>query len=158
MLPRHKFHLQHVRWHLPRSCEAWGKQAARLSLWHVWRHFHSDSQSIIRTIDETSYCSFILQINEVVKIQAFIRANKARDDYKTLSKWHPDSGQTLFLLRYEYVSWVILQSLHTHSQCWRSTDGGGEEVRPSAGSQRPGLPGGAGADAPPWGSGHQHPL
>ncbi len=29
---------------------------------------------------------FSLQINDVVKIQAFIRANKARDDYKTLSK------------------------------------------------------------------------
>lgn len=30
--------------------------------------------------------SFMLQINDVIKIQAFIRANKARDDYKTLSK------------------------------------------------------------------------
>uniref|UniRef100_A0A673C0J9 IQ motif containing GTPase activating protein 1 n=1 Tax=Sphaeramia orbicularis TaxID=375764 RepID=A0A673C0J9_9TELE len=29
-------------------------------------------------------CCFLLQINDVVKIQAFIRANKARDDYKTL--------------------------------------------------------------------------
>lgn len=40
----------------------------------------------MRTVDETSDCCFILQINDVVKIQAFIRANKARDDYKTLSK------------------------------------------------------------------------
>lgn len=29
---------------------------------------------------------FSFQIDDIVKIQAFIRANKARDDYKTLSK------------------------------------------------------------------------
>uniref|UniRef100_A0A8C2E6E3 IQ motif containing GTPase activating protein 1 n=1 Tax=Cyprinus carpio TaxID=7962 RepID=A0A8C2E6E3_CYPCA len=37
---------------------------------------------------------FSSQINDVVKIQAFIRANKARDDYKTLSK-----NFTFFLVR-----------------------------------------------------------
>uniref|UniRef100_A0A669AYN2 IQ motif containing GTPase activating protein 1 n=1 Tax=Oreochromis niloticus TaxID=8128 RepID=A0A669AYN2_ORENI len=34
--------------------------------------------------DQASDCCFHLQIDDVVKIQAFIRANKARDDYKTL--------------------------------------------------------------------------
>lgn len=38
------------------------------------------------TFDQASDCGCHLQINDVVKIQAFIRANKARDDYKTLSK------------------------------------------------------------------------
>lgn len=28
-----------------------------------------------------------LQNEEIVKIQAFLRANKAREDYRTLSKW-----------------------------------------------------------------------
>lgn len=36
------------------------------------------------------------QINDVVKIQAFIRANKARDDYKTLSKHFMYFLQILF--------------------------------------------------------------
>lgn len=40
----------------------------------------------MKTIDHINNC-FFLQINDVVKIQAFIRANKARDDYKTLSEY-----------------------------------------------------------------------
>lgn len=31
---------------------------------------------------------FASQLDDIVKIQAFIRANKARDDYKTLSEYH----------------------------------------------------------------------
>lgn len=45
--------------------------------------------SITWSIDPPGDYCFILQINDVVKIQAFIRANKARDDYKTLSKYDP---------------------------------------------------------------------
>lgn len=44
----------------------------------------------MKTIDQPSDCCFVLQINDVVKIQAFIRANKARDDYKTLSEYDPN--------------------------------------------------------------------
>lgn len=29
----------------------------------------------------------LLQNNEIVKIQSLLRANKARDDYKTLGEW-----------------------------------------------------------------------
>lgn len=91
----------------------------------------------------------------MVKIQAFIRANKARDDYKTLS----ESTRSLHLCL-ELVLWVarLSKCLSSHSQRCRSSDGGGEEVRPPAGPQRPGLPGGVGADAAPRGGGHQHPL
>lgn len=32
------------------------------------------------------------QLADIVKIQAFIRANKARDDYKTLSKYRAAAG------------------------------------------------------------------
>lgn len=35
----------------------------------------------------------MVQIDDVVKIQAFIRANKARDDYKTLSAYGGNDGQ-----------------------------------------------------------------
>jgi len=51
----------------------------------VWSNFLSYTLPTKRSVDQTSDC-FLLQINDVVKIQAFIRANKARDDYKTLSK------------------------------------------------------------------------
>ncbi len=44
----------------------------------------------MNAIDQPSDCFFLLQINDVVKIQAFIRANKARDDYKTLSEYFPN--------------------------------------------------------------------
>lgn len=40
---------------------------------------------IMKSIDQL-FVFFTLQIKDVVKIQAFIRANKARDDYKTLSE------------------------------------------------------------------------
>uniref|UniRef100_A0A669CD18 IQ motif containing GTPase activating protein 1 n=1 Tax=Oreochromis niloticus TaxID=8128 RepID=A0A669CD18_ORENI len=39
---------------------------------------------VCSSIRLSSDCCFHLQIDDVVKIQAFIRANKARDDYKTL--------------------------------------------------------------------------
>lgn len=52
---------------------------------------------VMRTIDQPSDCCFTLQINEVVKIQAFIRANKARDDYKTLSEYNK-SNKTFVVL------------------------------------------------------------
>lgn len=43
--------------------------------------------------------SFMLQINDVIKIQAFIRANKARDDYKTLSEY--------FLFDQSHLRWAL---------------------------------------------------
>lgn len=36
----------------------------------------------------------LLQKNEIVKIQSLLRANKARDDYKTLGKWKYRSSST----------------------------------------------------------------
>lgn len=38
------------------------------------------------TNEQRNFFFFIPQINDIIKIQAFIRANKARDDYKTLSE------------------------------------------------------------------------
>uniref|UniRef100_A0AAQ5XTH9 IQ motif containing GTPase activating protein 1 n=1 Tax=Amphiprion ocellaris TaxID=80972 RepID=A0AAQ5XTH9_AMPOC len=44
------------------------------------KQYLKDHRLLIRAV----IVVFMLQINDVVKIQAFIRANKARDDYKTL--------------------------------------------------------------------------
>lgn len=61
---------------------------------------------IMETIDQPSDCCFTLQINDVVKIQAFIRANKARDDYKTLSEYDPHKCD--LFLSYELGLWVLV--------------------------------------------------
>lgn len=76
----------------------------------------------MKTIDQPSdVVVFILQINEVVKIQAFIRANKARDDYKTLSEYRPSSAlnsSPVFCVRVTLKTSFLAQSTLTTLR-WR---------------------------------------